>query len=72
LVETRAYRPARNIFAGFRVWPKTCLDFAFAEARFLGISGCHPTMAAVDPFRPGRFIILRGFGGGQPGQRFAR
>jgi integrase len=33
LVETRAYRPARNIFAGLRAWPKTLGDFAFSDAR---------------------------------------
>ena len=26
LVETRAYRAARNILAGFRAWPKTLSD----------------------------------------------
>ena len=26
----------------------------------MGISECHATMAGVDPFRPGRLIILRG------------
>jgi hypothetical protein len=59
-VETRAYSPARNIFAGFRAWPKTSSDFAFVEARFAGISGCHPIMAAFDPFRPGKlYDIMR-------------
>ena len=29
--------PARNICAGFRAWPKTLPDFAFCEARFMGI-----------------------------------
>jgi hypothetical protein len=52
LVETRAYNAARNIFAGLRDWPKTLANFAFWEARFMGISGCHPTVAAEDPFRP--------------------
>ena len=51
LVETRAYRPARNIFDRLRAWPKTCADFAFGEARFMGISECHPIMATVDRFR---------------------
>src|SRR5580700_3073038 len=55
----REYSPARNIFAGLRAWPKTLSDFAFGEARFMGISGCHLTLAAVDPFRPGRSILLR-------------
>jgi hypothetical protein len=36
-VETRAYSPARNIFSGFRRWPKTWSDFAFSEALFMGI-----------------------------------
>jgi hypothetical protein len=31
-VETRAYKPARNIFAGLRDWPKTLSDFASGEA----------------------------------------
>lgn len=57
VVETRAYRPMRNIFAGLRVWPKT--DFTFGEARLAAISECPPTLAAVDPFRPGRYIILQ-------------
>src|SRR5579863_4551518 len=43
-LETRAYRPARNIFAGLRPWPKTCSVFAFRGARFPGISGCHHIM----------------------------
>src|ERR1022692_1503721 len=50
----RVQRPARNIFGALRDRPKTCLDFVFEEARFRGISQCHFTMAAVDPFRPGR------------------
>ena len=29
LVETRAYRPARNIFGGLRAWPKTYADLGF-------------------------------------------
>jgi hypothetical protein len=29
-------------------WPKNVMGFAFGET-FLGISECHPTMAAVDP-----------------------
>src|SRR5215831_1017538 len=68
LVETRAYRPARNIFGRLCAWPKTCADFAFWEARFLSIWRFYPTMAAVDPFRPGRTIILRGSGPCEPGQ----
>jgi ketosteroid isomerase-like protein len=32
--ETRAYKPARNIFGCFRRWPKTLSEFAFGEARF--------------------------------------
>ena len=35
-------------------WPKTLSDFAFGKARLAAISECHPSMAAVDPFRPGR------------------
>src|ERR1041385_2994356 len=50
----RAYKPTRNIFAGFRAWPKTLPDFAFGKARLAAISECHPTLAAEDPFRPGR------------------
>src|SRR5262249_46704167 len=46
LVETRAYNPARNIFAGLRDWPKTLPDFAFWEARFLRIPECYFRMAA--------------------------
>jgi hypothetical protein len=34
--------------------PETLSDFVFWEARLMGISGCYPTMATVDPFRPGR------------------
>lgn len=33
LVDTRAYRPARNIFGCLRDWQKTSVDFAFWEAR---------------------------------------
>jgi hypothetical protein len=32
-VETRPSRPARNMFAGFRDWPKTLSDFASSEVR---------------------------------------
>jgi hypothetical protein len=28
---------ARNIFAGWRTWPKTLLDFASLKVRFTGI-----------------------------------
>ena len=52
-VDTRAYRPARNIFAGLRAWPKTYLDFGFWEAPFAGISERYLTMAGVDRFRLG-------------------
>src|ERR1039457_2518656 len=38
----------------FRAWPKTLPDFAFGKARLAAISECHPSMAAIDPFRPGR------------------
>ena len=34
VVDTRAYRPARNIFGCFRRWPKTLSDAGFGEARF--------------------------------------
>ncbi len=37
-----------------RAWPKTCPDFAFWEARFMGIFRASPALAGVDPFRPGR------------------
>ena len=37
----------------------------------MGISERHPAMAAVDPFRPGRFIILRGVRSCQPRQCLA-
>src|SRR6185436_9625088 len=57
--------------ADFRAWPKTLSDFVFGKSRLAGIWQRHPTMAAVDPFRPGRFIILRGCGRGEPGQRCA-
>jgi hypothetical protein len=32
-VDTRAYSPARNIFAGSWRWPKTLFDLAVSEAR---------------------------------------
>jgi hypothetical protein len=54
MVETRAYRPARNIFAGLRGWPKTSLDSPLRETRFTGTGRCPTTPAGVDPFRPGR------------------
>jgi hypothetical protein len=57
-MEMRAYSAARNVFDRFRAWPKTYPDFGLWEARFLGISECYPTLAADDPFRPGRFIII--------------
>jgi len=37
----------------------------------MGISECHPSMAAVDPFRPGRSILLRRCRRGQSRQRLA-
>ena len=36
-VVTRAQGPARNIFGGFRAWPKTPCDFALPDARFTAI-----------------------------------
>ena len=50
--------PARNVFAVFYL-AKYVIQFCVWEARSLGISGCHPTMAADDPFRPGSYIIFR-------------
>jgi hypothetical protein len=38
LVETRAYRPARNIFGDFRRWPKTSSDFALGKARLAAVT----------------------------------
>jgi hypothetical protein len=55
-LETRAYRPARNIFAGFRAWPQTLPDSAFGQARLAAISERHPTLAAVDPCRRPLFV----------------
>ena len=52
LVETRAYRPARNIFAGLRAWPKTSSDFALLDRRLAGIAQVSSAMAEQDPFRP--------------------
>jgi hypothetical protein len=37
-VETRAYSPARNIFAGLRDWPKTLFDFDSGIFRLAGTS----------------------------------
>jgi hypothetical protein len=37
-VDTRAYRPTRNIFAGVCDWPKTLFDFAVVGARLAAIS----------------------------------
>jgi hypothetical protein len=54
MVGTRGWMSARNIFDCFRGWPKIPCDFAFSEARLAVISERHPTMAAVDPFRPAR------------------
>src|SRR5260370_38333981 len=65
--------PARNLFAGFCAWPKTLCDFAFSEARLAAISERHPTMAAVDPFRPCRIqhTLSRIQEGALPRQRLA-
>src|SRR5579883_2637340 len=38
----------------FRAWPKTLPDFAFGKACLAAISGCHSSLAGVDPFWPGR------------------
>ena len=49
--------PPANVYSGSAdlcAWPKTLSDLAWGEPRFLGISGCRFTMAALDPFRPGR------------------
>jgi hypothetical protein len=55
----RQNRAPRNIFDGFRRWPKTLPDFAFGKACLAAISECHPTMAAVDPFRPGENVTRK-------------
>jgi hypothetical protein len=52
LVETRAYRPARNIFEDLRGWPKKLSDFGSWEAHFTGIARLPINLAAEDPFRP--------------------
>jgi hypothetical protein len=39
-VDTRAYSPTRNIFAGARRWPKTLFVIAVVEARLTAISEC--------------------------------
>jgi hypothetical protein len=56
-VDTRAYRPARNIFGRLRDWPKTLADFSWREPRFTGISECPNRLAAEDPFQPVWIII---------------
>jgi hypothetical protein len=58
LVDTRAYRPARNIFGCLRDWQKTLVDFAFWEARLGATRKDLHCPAEHDPFRPGRFIII--------------
>ena len=60
---------ARDICAGFRVWPKTSSDFGFIEARFMSIAERHRTMAANDSSGQAALIILRGRGVCQPRQR---
>jgi hypothetical protein len=42
----------QNILGHVRAWPKTLSDFPLRNPVFLGILERHPTMAAVDPFRP--------------------
>jgi hypothetical protein len=49
-IRNPANSPGQNIFFRLRNWPKTSLDFAFAEARFMGISARHRTMAEEDSF----------------------
>ena len=44
---------------------KNPVRFRSVRARFSAISECHPILAGVDPFRPGRIIILRGGGCGE-------
>jgi hypothetical protein len=44
----------RNIFAGFRRWPKALFDFVPAEARLAAISGGPIYLAEDYPFRPGQ------------------
>ena len=55
-VDTRAYRPARNIFTGFRAWPKTLSDFTVGKAPFplfsCDVSG-RPESIIAGPPRPG-------------------
>jgi hypothetical protein len=41
----------QEIESAYLCMAETLSDFAFWEARFLGIAECHPTMADDDPFR---------------------
>ena len=53
--------PARgNIFRWPACLPKMSLDSSLREARSSGVRKIPITAAGVDPFRPGRTMILRG------------
>src|ERR1035441_839403 len=45
---------SRIAFHSLAAWPKTLLDFAPEGPLVRTASGRHPTLAAVDPFRPSR------------------
>jgi hypothetical protein len=53
------YSLPRNIFAGFRSWPKALADSALVEARFLAISRDASDWPKRYPFRRERIILLR-------------
>jgi hypothetical protein len=55
-------QPDAKHFRHFPSLAKNVVDFAFGKARLAAISECHPSMAAVDPFRPScrTFILRRG------------
>src|SRR6266511_1068221 len=65
--------PARNIFAGFRAWPKTLGDVAFSDARLAATSLRSSCMAEDYPFRPCRIqdTLSRIQQGTLPRQRLA-
>src|SRR5579864_2573995 len=58
-VDTRAYKPARTILAGFRAWPKTLCDFALPEVRLAAMARGPIRQAGTYSFRPGGFILLQ-------------
>ena len=70
-VETRAYRPARNIFDGFRRWPKRCRILPSEKPVLWAFQDVTQAWPKSILFGQEGIIILRGGGRGEPCERLA-